>query len=331
MPRPCARCCAADHDTPCKTAARCDAQDPLRTLRDLFMLPEGVIYLDGNSLGVLPKAAAGARRAGRAAGMGPGPDPLLEQRRLVRAAAAPGRQDRAAGRRRRRAKWWRPTAPRSTSTRCSAPRCASRAADAPERSVVVSERSNFPTDLYIAEALCTRARLRSCSWSTAERHRGRAGADDVAVLMLTHVNYRTGAMHDMAALTASGARAPARWRCGTWRTAPARCRWTCTAPTPTSRSAAATSTSTAAPARRPSCGCIRATPDRFWQPLAGWWGHAAPFEFTPDYRPAPGIARYLCGTQPILSMAALECGLDTVLRRASRWAAWRRCAPSRWR
>ena len=53
--------------------------------------------------------------------------------------------------------------------------------------------------------------------------------------------------------------------------------------------------------------------DRFEQPLAGWWGHAAPFEFTPDYRPAPGIARYLCGTQPILSMAALECGLDTLL------------------
>jgi kynureninase len=53
--------------------------------------------------------------------------------------------------------------------------------------------------------------------------------------------------------------------------------------------------------------------DRFWQPLAGWWGHAAPFEFTPDYRPASGITRYMCGTQPILSMVALECGLDTVL------------------
>ena len=53
--------------------------------------------------------------------------------------------------------------------------------------------------------------------------------------------------------------------------------------------------------------------ERFWQPLAGWIGHAAPFEFTPGYRPAPGITRYQCGTPPILSLAALECGVDTVL------------------
>ncbi|MGP1692255.1 MAG: kynureninase/PvdN C-terminal domain-containing protein, partial [Giesbergeria sp.] len=50
--------------------------------------------------------------------------------------------------------------------------------------------------------------------------------------------------------------------------------------------------------------------DRFWQPLSGWFGHAAPFAFTPDYKPAPGIRRYLCGTQPILSLSALQCGLD---------------------
>src|SRR5438034_6500952 len=53
--------------------------------------------------------------------------------------------------------------------------------------------------------------------------------------------------------------------------------------------------------------------DRFWQPLAGWMGHAAPFEFTPGYRPGAGIARYLCGTPPVLSLAALECGVDTLL------------------
>jgi kynureninase len=53
--------------------------------------------------------------------------------------------------------------------------------------------------------------------------------------------------------------------------------------------------------------------DRFWQPLAGWLGHAAPFDFTPDYKPAAGINRYVCGTPPVLSLAALECGVDTVL------------------
>jgi kynureninase len=53
--------------------------------------------------------------------------------------------------------------------------------------------------------------------------------------------------------------------------------------------------------------------ERFWQPLAGWMGHAAPFEFTTGYRPAPGIRRYLCGTPAVISLAALECGVDTVL------------------
>jgi kynureninase len=53
--------------------------------------------------------------------------------------------------------------------------------------------------------------------------------------------------------------------------------------------------------------------DRFWQPLSGWMGHAAPFEFSAHYRPAAGVQRYLCGTPPVLSLVALECGVDTVL------------------
>jgi kynureninase len=48
------------------------------------------------------------------------------------------------------------------------------------------------------------------------------------------------------------------------------------------------------------------------QPLSGWLGHATPFAFTPDYQPANGIARFTCGTPPVVSLAALECGVDTV-------------------
>ncbi|MFM2209030.1 MAG: hypothetical protein RIQ96_673, partial [Pseudomonadota bacterium] len=135
---------------------------------------------------------------------------------------------------------------------------------------------------------------------------------DVAVLMLTHVNYRTGAMHDMAALTAA---AHAKGVRVIWDLA---------------HSAGAVPVDLLGAGADYAVGCgykyLNGGPgapafvwvhpqlaDRFWQPLAGWWGHAAPFAFTPDYRPAPGIARYLCGTQPVLSMAALDCGVDTVL------------------
>lgn len=138
--------------------------------------------------------------------------------------------------------------------------------------------------------------------------------DEVAVLMLTHVNYRTGAMHDLTALTSAAHEAGAL---AVWDLA---------------HSAGAVLVDVSAAGADFAIGCgykylndgpgapafVWVSPrhsDRFEQPLAGWWRHAAPFEFTPRYRPDPGIARYLCGTQPILSMTALECGLDTV------WAA----------
>ncbi len=135
---------------------------------------------------------------------------------------------------------------------------------------------------------------------------------DVAVLMLTHVNYRTGAMHDMAAVTAA---AHAAGILTIWDLA---------------HSAGAVRVDLTGAHADFAVGCgykyLNGGPgapafvwvhprhtNRFWQPLAGWWGHATPFEFTPDYRPAPGITRYLCGTQPIISLAALDCGLDTLL------------------
>ena len=183
-------------------------------------------------------------------------------------------------------------------------------ADAPGRRVILSERSNFPTDLYIAEALA-RDHDAELVLVDADDLPARLQSD-VAVLMLTHVNYRTGRMHDMAALTraAHDAGALALWDLA--------------------HSAGALPVDLHAADADFAVGCgykyLNGGPgapafvwvhprhaDRFRQPLAGWMGHAAPFDFTPGYRPAPGIARYLCGTPPLLSMAALECGVDTVL------------------
>jgi kynureninase len=130
--------------------------------------------------------------------------------------------------------------------------------------------------------------------------------------MLTHVNYRTGAMLNMKAITAA---AHAVGALTVWDLA---------------HSAGAVPVDLNGANADFSVGCgykyLNGGPgapafvwvhpkhtDRFWQPLSGWWGHAAPFEFTPDYKPATGIARYQCGTQPILSLTALDTGLDAFL------------------
>jgi kynureninase len=286
-----------------------DAADPLRGLRDLFTIPPGVIYLDGNSLGVMPKAAAaraadvitqewgtGLIRSWNSAGwfslpqrlgnriaplIGAGPDEVvvtdttsINLFKVLSAALSMAAQD------------------------------------APQRKIIVSERSNFPTDLYIAQGLC-KERGYTLQLVEPEEIAGAVTAD-VAILMLTHVNYRTGAMHDMAAVTAAA------------HTAGALVVWDL------AHSAGAVPVDLTGAKADFSIGCgykylnggpgapafVWVNPkhaDRFWQPLSGWWGHAAPFEFTPNYRPAAGIARYQCGTQPILSLTALECGVDTLL------------------
>jgi kynureninase len=286
-----------------------DQHDSLRSLREQFELPEGVIYLDGNSLGVLPRATPA--RVAQAITQEWGQDLIkswnsagwftLPQRvgdkiaRLI--GAGPGEV----------------VAADSTSINLYKVLSAAldmAAVDTPHRRRVLSERSNFPTDLYIAEALCKARGLELVLVQASELPA--ALQDDVALLMLTHVNYRTGAMHDMARLNAQA------HACGT------RVVWDL------AHSAGAVPVELLASAADFAVGCgykyLNGGPgapafvwvhpehtERFWQPLAGWWGHAAPFEFTPDYRPAPGITRYQCGTQPILSLSALDCGLDTLL------------------
>jgi kynureninase len=283
-----------------------DAADPLHSLRDLFFIPVGVIYLDGNSLGIMPKAAAaraaevvtqewgqGLIRSWNTAGWF-----NLPQRLGNRIAPLIGAgQDEV-------------VVTDTTSINLYKVLSAAlsiAAQDAPQRRVIVTERSNFPTDLYIAEGLC---KERGYTLKLVEPDEIAAAlTPDVAILMLTHVNYRTGAMHDMTAVTAA---AHAGGALTVWDLA---------------HSAGAVPVNLTDAGADFSIGCsykylnggpgapafVWVNPqhaDRFWQPLSGWWGHAAPFEFTPDYQPAPGITRYLCGTQPIVSLSLLECGLD---------------------
>ena len=287
-----------------------DAQDPLRGLRQQFSLPDGVIYLDGNSLGVLPNTAAarvakavteewgqGLIRSRNSAGWFDMPQRLGDKiARLIGAASG------------------EVVATDTTSInlyKVLSAALSMTVLDAPERKILVSERSNFPTDLYIAEALCKERGLQLAL--VDEQDITAALTTDVAVLMLTHVNYRTGAMHNMQAVTAA---AHAKGILCVWDLA---------------HSAGAVPVDLTAADADFAVGCgykyLNGGPGApafvwvhpkhsardVWQPLAGWWGHSAPFAFTPDYKPAAGINRYLCGTQPVLNMTALECGLDTVL------------------
>ncbi len=299
-----------------KTLSDCqqlDALDPLRKLRDQFSLPEGVIYLDGNSLGAMPKATearvaqaishewgSGLIRSWNTAGWFEQPQKLGDKiAGLIGARHA------------------EVVVTDSTSInlyKVLSSALTIAAHDAPQRRVILSERSNFPTDLYIAESLCKERGYR-LKLVEPEEVSSALGAD-IAVLMLTHVNYRTGAMHDMATVTQAAHDAGALT---VWDLA---------------HSAGAVPVDLNGANADFAVGCGYkylnggpGAPAFVWvnprhinrkdisvgQPLSGWWGHSAPFAFTPDFAPAPGIARYLCGTQPILSMTALDCGLDTLL------------------
>ncbi|PPE68275.1 kynureninase [Caldimonas thermodepolymerans] len=286
-----------------------DRHDPLAPLREQFHLPDGVIYLDGNSLGVRPKATT--ERMQQVLHDEWGTDLIrswntagwihLPQRvgnKIARLVGAGENELVVAD---------------STSVNLykvlSAAARIQRERD-PQRRAILSERSNFPTDLYIAESLCKELgwTLRLLEADEVESHLG----PEVAVLMLTQVNYRTGRMFDMARLTAA---AHAAGVLAVWDLC---------------HSAGAVPVDLKGADADFAIGCgykyLNGGPgapafvwvhprhaDAFSQPLSGWMGHAAPFEFIPHYQPAPGIARYLCGTPPILSMAALECGVDTVL------------------
>jgi kynureninase len=281
-----------------------DAADPLAAYRDRFALPQGVIYLDGNSLGALPKAtpAAIARVVEQEWGEG-----LIRSWNSADWFAMAGR---IGGK----------IAPLIGAAPHEVIACDSTSVNLfkliaaaltmrPGRKVILSEPGNFPTDLYMIAGL---DRQGLATRRLAKRDKLAEALDgDVALLLLTHVHYKTGAMHDMAALTraAHAAGALVLWDL--------------------SHSAGAVPVDLNAVGADFAVGCgykylcggpgapaFAFAAERHHaslaQPLTGWFGHAAPFAFDDDYASAPGIEQLQCGTAPILGLTALEVGVDLI-------------------
>jgi kynureninase len=279
-----------------------DAADPLAAYREQFALPEGVIYLDGNSLGALPKAtpAALADVATRQWGdrlIRSWNEGWIDAPQRIGAKIAPligaAADEVIIG--------------DTTSTHLFKALVAALRAN-PDRHTVLSEAGNFPTDLHIAEgavACVPGARLKV----VARADLAEALDEDTAVLLLTHVHYKTGERFDMTAWTARAHDAGALML------------WDL------SHSVGAVPIDLNGADADLAVGCtykyLNGGPgapafiyvatrwqDRLASPLSGWMGHAAPFAFEDAYRPAPGMKRWLAGTPAMLSTAALETALD---------------------
>ena len=285
--------------------ATLDQHDPLRHKRDAFLLPDGVIYLDGNSLGPMPKAAL--RELKIAAEQEWGKD-LIRSWNTAGWFDLPGtlgdRIARLIG-----------AAPGETVITDTASINIYKAIHAglklrPDRSVVVAEGSGFPADIYMIEGVASvrpdmRIRLEGVDGPRIED----LIDDDVAVVLVNHVDYRTGTLRDMSALT------------GRIHEAGAIAIWDLC------HSAGVLKVDLNANGADFAVGCtykyLNGGPGapafvfaakrhhgKLSQPLTGWWGHASPFAFDRSFRPGDGIRPMLCGTQPILSMRALAGALE---------------------
>ena len=301
-----------------------DADDPLAFARARFALPEGVIYLDGNSLGALPRrtAARVADTVTREWGEG-----LIRSWNDAGWIDAPakvgGRIARLIG-----AQTGEVIVADSTSINVFKLAAAALALR-PGRRTIVTEAGNFPTDLYMLEGL---AKLNGIAVRAVAADALNAALDgDTALLWLTHVHYRSGAVHDMAALTAAAhaAGALAGWDLSHSAGALAVDLNGADADLATGCGYKYLNGGPGAPAYAFVARRHHAALD---QPLTGWMGHAAPFDFAEAYRPGAGVARLLCGTPGIIGLAALASGVATfdgidMGRRASQVARARRPVP----
>ena len=272
--------------------------------RALFHIPDGVIYLDGNSLGPLPVNAA--QRVGQTIRSEWG-DMLIRAWNQAGWMAQPRRiGDRIA--RLIGAPAGSVVVGDTLSIKVYQALAAGFALR-PERRVILSDNGNFPTDLYMADGL-VRLLNRGLSLKIVDPEAVMSSIDkDVAVVMLTHVDYRTGRMHDMTKVTRATHDVGA---ISVWDLA---------------HSAGAVPVDLSAADVDYAVGCtykylnggpgapafIYAREDLILatQPaLSGWMGHSAPFEFDLDYRAAESIERLRVGTPPVLQMSALEAALE---------------------
>ncbi len=286
-------------------AQELDRTDSLAVFRNKFHLPGGTIYLDGNSLGPMPKGVA---------------------ERVTHTACKEWAQDLITSW--NKADWV--NLPRRISAKIA--RLIGTDADCvavtdstsvnlfkvlsaalamrPDRIKIVSERDNFPTDLYMAEGLSAlmgkgHEIILVDDPEDVENHLD----DQTAVLMLTHVNYKSGRVHDMAGLTA---KAHSVGALAIWDLA---------------HSAGALEVNLDAANTDFAVGCgykylnggpgapaflyvNRRHHEQAQQPLTGWFSHSSPFTFDPQYAPASGITQFYTGTPPVLSLTALEAAID---------------------
>ncbi|MBV8634773.1 MAG: kynureninase [Burkholderiaceae bacterium] len=288
-----------------------DLKDPLAHLRADFELPEDVIYLDGNSLGARPKASAA--RAQQVIKEEWGTD-LIRSWNKAGWFALPSRLgDKLAplvGAKADELVVTDTTSINLFKLLAAALHMQAQNEETSARRVIVTERSNFPTDIYMAQGLTEWLdRGYSLELVDSPEQLPAAITDDVAVVMLTHVHYRTGYRHDMRAISAL---VHARGALALWDLA---------------HSAGALPVDLHADGADFAVGCtykyLNGGPGspafawvpkhhqaKFRQPLSGWWGHANPFAMEPHFKPTAGIRQALCGTQPIVSLALVECGLD---------------------
>lgn len=287
-----------------QTCLDLDAADPLGRVRERFSLPDGVIYLDGNSLGALTHAAAA--RVAEATTRQWGQDlisswnshgwiglPQQVGRKIARLIGAEPDEVVAAD---------------SVSANLFKLAAAAVRAQGVERRVVIIERGDFPTDLYILQGLAEA--MPGIDLRVVEPGSFEAALDDsTALVLLSHVHYRSGVVRDMAAQSAAV------------RTGGALSLWDL------SHSAGVLDVQLNRDGADLAAGCgykylnggpgapaylfvARRHQSALRNPLSGWMGHARPFDFIDDYEPAAGIDRWLCGTPPILSLTALDAALD---------------------